>query len=105
MTTTTNLTTAETQAIVYAARRVVGTAWEYLDSDTLKGKLTEAIADQHNDRLEVLLALVDGVRYDLCDESGDTIRKATIAEAVTSLMLGPEGFVTVGGQTRYVDFS
>ena len=103
MTTTANLTAAETEAIVYAARYVVGVSWDYLEADTLKGKLTEAIADDHDHRLEVMLALVDGVRYDLCDLVGDTIRTATVAETVDSVM--EQGGWIDYGRDCYVDFS
>lgn len=103
-TTAKTLTASETQAIVYAARRVVGTAWDYLEAETIKGMLAEALADQHNDRLEVLLALVDGVRYDLCDADGDTIRKATVTESIDSVM-EQGGWIEADGRDCYVDFS
>ena len=104
MTTTANLTKTEALAIAHAARYVVGVSWDYLDADTLKGKLTEALDDDHDHRLEVMLALVDGVRYDLCDASGDTIRTATVAETVDSVM-EQGGWIEVDGRDCYVDFS
>ena len=103
-TTATALTTTEAQAIAHAARRVVGVSWDYLEADTLKGKLTEAIADDHDHRLEVMLALVDGVRYDLCDAEGDTMRKASVIETVDSVM-EQGGWIEVDGRDCYVDFS
>lgn len=84
MTTTATLTKTEALAIAHAARYVVGVSWDYLEADTLKGKLTEAIADDHDHRLEVLLALVDGVRYDLCGLDQQAIREATVTETLTT---------------------
>jgi hypothetical protein len=40
--------------------------------------------------------------YDLCDESGDTIREATTDEVVESVLAGPEGWIDVDGQRCYV---
>lgn len=105
MTTTKTLTANETRAIAHAARRVVGVSWDYMEAASLKGMLAEAIADDHNERLEVLLALGDGCRYELCDTDGDVIREATVAETIDSVMAGAEGLIEVDGQTCYVDFN
>ena len=104
MTKTANLTASETLAIAHAARRVVGIAWAYLEADSLKGKLTEAIAYQHSDRLEVMLALVDGVRYDLCGLDQQAIRDATVIETICSMMAEPERFILVDNVLCYVNY-
>jgi hypothetical protein len=107
MTTTTKiLTPIESFLIADAARRrIVGAAWDDLDGTRLKDRLQQAIAAGHSDRLEVLLALVDGVRYDLCDEDQQTLRKATVVETIDSLMAGPEGWIKVGLRQCYADLS
>ncbi len=103
-TTTKTLTTGETRAIAHAARRVIGVSWDYCEVASLKDKLAEALDDDHDHRLEVMLALVDGVRYDLCDASGDTIRTATVAETVDSVM-EQGGWIEVDGVECYADLS
>ena len=104
MTKTATLTKTEALAIAHAARYVVGVSWDYLEAASLKGMLAEALDDDHDHRLEVMLALVDGVRYDLCDLSGDTIRTATVVETVDSVM-EQGGWIEADGRDCYVDFS
>ena len=103
MKTTATLTVAETLAIAYAARRVVGVSWDYLEADTLKSKIAEALEDDHDHRLEVMLALVDGVRYDLCGLDQQAIREATVIETIDSVMAGCGGGIEVDGRICYVD--
>lgn len=104
-TTAKTLTATETRAIAHAARRVVGVSWDHLEAASLKGMLAEAIAADHSERLEVLLALVDGCRYDLSDSDGDVIREATVTETIDSLMTGAEGLIEVDGEACYVDLN
>lgn len=99
---TKTLTAGETRTIAHAARRVIGVSWDYCEVASLKDKLAEALDDDHDHRLEVMLALVDGVRYDLCDASGDTIRTATVAETVDGVM-STRGWITVDNVPCYVD--
>ncbi len=101
---TKTLTKTDALAIAHAARYVVGTAWDYLESASLKGKLAEALEDDHDHRLEVMLALVDGVRYDLCGLDQQAIREATVTETVDSVM-EQGGWIQVDGRDCYVDFS
>jgi len=52
--------------------------------------------------LRLLLAAYNG-DADLCDETGDTIRLATMAEAVESGMASDEGVILVNGRRCYVE--
>lgn len=40
--------------------------------------------------------------FGLCNEAGDTIREATVAETVDSVQSGPEGWIEVDGRLCYV---
>jgi len=51
--------------------------------------------------LTLLLAAYSGTA-ELCDENGDTIRLATMAEAVESGLASYEGVILVGGKRCYV---
>ena len=52
--------------------------------------------------ITTLTDMIDGVRYDLCDADGDTIRKATVAETVDGVM-STRGWITVDNVPCYVD--
>ncbi len=101
MTTTANLTTAEIEAIVYAARRVVGSEqWDSHAGLELRTRLRRALAavaircddGSHVDvkRLMVLLRLAHGTRYFLrrahCMDAKQTVvREATVAETIEAM--------------------
>ena len=52
--------------------------------------------------ITTLTDMIDGVRYDLWDADGDTIRKATVAETVDGVM-STRGWITVDNVPCYVD--
>jgi hypothetical protein len=52
--------------------------------------------------LELLLAAYNG-DANLCDETGDTIRVATMAEAVESGLASYEGVILINGRRCYVE--
>ena len=84
------LTKAETARLLRAVQRIARRAgYDYTQSDAIG-------------MIATLLALIDGVRYDLCDADGDTIREATVAETVDSMM-STRGWITVANAQCYVD--
>ena len=101
MTTTANLTTAEIEDIVYAARRVVGSEqWDSHAGLDLRTRLRLALAavaiscDDDSDpdvkRMMVLLHLTQGTRYFLrrpycMDVNRTVVREATVAETVEAM--------------------
>jgi hypothetical protein len=65
--------------------------------NTLVGDLT-----QRQKKALGLLLLAYDETAELCDETGDTIRVATMSEAVESGLASDEGWITVDDETCYV---
>ncbi len=87
---TAKLTKAETARLLRAVHQIARRAGhDYTQSGAI-GMIT------------TLTDLLDGVRYDLCNAEDDTIRKATVAETVDSVM-ATRGWITVDNVPCYVD--
>jgi hypothetical protein len=63
--------------------------------------ITDDLTRLQKNALRLLLAAYDETA-ELCDEAGDTIRLATMAEAVESGLASDEGWITVDDVTCYV---
>jgi len=78
------------------------------DLDTLTDELAAAGWDSTQTEVrgarEAVVRLLCEVAgpFDLCDESGETIRKATTEEVIESVLAGPEGWINVDGIRCYV---
>jgi hypothetical protein len=79
------------------------------DEDQITSRIQAAIDANAGDltrfqknALRLLLSAYDETA-ELCDESGDTIRLATMGEAVESGLASDEGVILVGGRRCYVE--
>jgi len=79
------------------------------DEDQITSRIQAAIDANAGDltrfqknALRLLLSAYDETA-ELCDESGDTIRLATMGEAVESGLASDEGWITVDDVTCYVE--
>jgi hypothetical protein len=99
--------TAEEKKIYTAAVAIAGTIFGDTDG-TLEHRLETAIAcgnlaSEDRDALRLLLDAVTGITSDLMDsDTAETIREATVAEAIESAMARPEGHILVDGRRCYV---
>ena len=65
--------------------------------------LSNAVTLEDRIALKLLLDAITGITSDLIDsETNDTIREATVEEAIESVLARPEGHILVDGRRCYV---